>query len=578
MAFIRWWGLAAFAVTMVLVFLLTWWVLPLAIHSLIEDKLSQLWGAKIELSDVSLSPIPLVLQLQGLQVTNPEQPERNSFEFDHAHLLLNPSSLLMGQLHIEHAALKGMRWDTQRSSSGALAEASSEAAPAQEESSLKEQLPDVKQLIDASDSLTAQRIAAFKAYYPAKMAELKALRGQLPDKAKLKAYEAELKALTQGKIKDLEDFQLRKQKFDALKQQLRQERALVKKVQEEHQAALAETKRHIALIKQGPKDDIARLKSQFAGQQPELFKLSQMVLDGRAQAYLNQAKYWLAKLQALQGEEEAEPEPKIGDKGRFVYFAGTSASPDFWLKRMDLDAQLERGDVEAQLLNATWQQKLIGKTTELKVKANDLAMLQSLSAKADLDLRDLAQIKGAASGRFGGYQLAQQALEQLPDMQLSSDNISGDFDAQLTGLQLELNVDSQWRAVTFASEAENPNTVAVALSQIKQFDASLALAQGPDKHGLSFKSDLDRQLKGILKQKVDAKLQQWQGELQQGLNAKVQQALAGQGEGDLEQQQQSLAAQEDEYQELLKTQLADYKKQQQDKLEGKLKDKLKDLF
>lgn len=577
MAFIRWWGLGIFVAIVTLFFLLSWMLLPWVLETLIENKLSRLWGAKIELADVSLSLIPPALSLEHLQITNPENPMRNSFEFKHAHVLINPTALLFGQFHIEHARLQGMQWDTERKKSGALEKKKRSylGKKAKQLTDKVEDLPEPKKLLE-SNSLTVQRIDDFKAFYPAKLKELEQLRKQLPDSDKLKQYQAELKQLTDKKVKNLADFNQRKEQLDSIKKRIRADRDLIKKVRTEHQQALKQTKEKLELIKQGPKDDVQQWKNKFAGQQPELFKLSEMIMDGRAQAYLRQAQHWLDKLQAIKGEEEEKPAPKIGDPGRFVYF-GAHAKPGFWLKRMDMDAQLKQGEVDGRLLNLTWEQNLIGQPTTLDIKAKDLPRLSNLKLLADLDLRNKDKIKGGATGRFGGYQMQEQTLQQLQNVTLASDNVSGDFKAQLQGLQLTMALNSQWRDVSFAS-TEKANALTRALSQVRSFNALLNIEQGPQSRKVRVKSNLDKQLKNVFKGQLNEKVAEWEKKLKSGLMEKVNTALGEHDSQGLQQQEQGLAAQEQDYEELLKAKLDSYKEQQKDKLEGKLKNKLKDLF
>lgn len=113
---IRWWGLGLFLAIVLLLWLGT---NPLIQWS-IESAGTQAVGAKVELDSVDLDLNPVTLELNRLQVTNPEAPMHNIVEAGRIELSLDGYALLRRQFIAENMAVEKLRFDTERSASGAI--------------------------------------------------------------------------------------------------------------------------------------------------------------------------------------------------------------------------------------------------------------------------------------------------------------------------------------------------------------------------------------------------------------------------------------------------------------------------
>ncbi len=111
---IRWWGLGLF----LLIVLALWLGTNPLIKWSIETTGTQAVGAKVELDSVSLRFNPVALELNRLQVTNPNAPMRNSMEAGRIEMALDGFALLRRQFIAENMAVEGLRFDTERETSG----------------------------------------------------------------------------------------------------------------------------------------------------------------------------------------------------------------------------------------------------------------------------------------------------------------------------------------------------------------------------------------------------------------------------------------------------------------------------
>ncbi len=84
-------------------------------------------GARLDVERVNASLGRTSLYVEGVQVTDPANPQRNLVQFDGAWLKLSGSALLDRRLIVPYALVQGLQFDTPRERSGALDEASEPA-------------------------------------------------------------------------------------------------------------------------------------------------------------------------------------------------------------------------------------------------------------------------------------------------------------------------------------------------------------------------------------------------------------------------------------------------------------------
>ena len=86
----------------------------------VEQTGAYLVGAKVDVASADVRLDEGAVRLRGLQVTNPQQPMRNLLEADEMVLDLRVEPLLEKKLHVDTIAVRGVRFGTERTTSGAL--------------------------------------------------------------------------------------------------------------------------------------------------------------------------------------------------------------------------------------------------------------------------------------------------------------------------------------------------------------------------------------------------------------------------------------------------------------------------
>jgi len=120
MKMIRWWGLIAFVIIVGLITAFNLIFLDSIIKRSLEKQASLLVGARVNIGDLSSRIFDLRVTIQNLEVTNPEQPMRNTVEAGTLSFDMAAGPLLKKKVVIEKMEVKDLAFNTARETSGAL--------------------------------------------------------------------------------------------------------------------------------------------------------------------------------------------------------------------------------------------------------------------------------------------------------------------------------------------------------------------------------------------------------------------------------------------------------------------------
>ncbi len=198
---IRWQGLVVFAAVLILGCVFWFLVVDSLVKWSIEKLGSRAVGAKVELAKADLSLFPAGLTLQGLQVTNPNEPMKNAVEIARIACTMDGLNLLRRKVIIPEMRLEGVRLGTPRTHSGALPKA--EPLPSQK----KERktfpaleipsfdLPSVEKILQKEGLKSVQLVESFRSDVTAEKEKWPKRLAELPDQKKIEDYRKRVKKL-----------------------------------------------------------------------------------------------------------------------------------------------------------------------------------------------------------------------------------------------------------------------------------------------------------------------------------------------------------------------------------------------
>lgn len=521
-------GVAAFALITTALILFAVLFADALIKKAIEATGTRIVGARVELEGADLTLFPAGLSLTGLAVTNPEAPMRNAVEAAEIALSVETAPLFFRKWIFPEMAATGIRFDTQRSRSGAVADKEKPVPPSAEEADGKKSekslsLPTLA-ITDPKEILAKEKLASVEEAKRIR-ADIKQLEeafkkriAALPDDEDFKAYEERIEALGHGKsgwkalLSKASDL---KEVTDEVQRDIR----AIKAVQEDLEDETSALKKRIKALPKLAQSDYNRLKTQYGPSAMGLDNVTALVFGDAYKGKVETAVRWYKKLAPLlekektdeaaaPGESREEKDVKrIRGKGVDIAFAETRPLPDFLIAKGALKLKIPAGTLSGTLENVTAQQPLVGRPMALTLSGQKLKGIDAVDLAATLD-RVSPQTAGDRV-TFSGTGIGIQPVGSVDAIRLEGASAALTGKADITkGDTLTASLMARMTNVRFAAPTDQgklQQALSQALKEVTAFTIDGA-ASGPlDDYDLAVSSDLDTILKKAL-QKATAEL------------------------------------------------------------------------
>lgn len=536
---IRWRGLLPFVliITALLLFFLLF--ADSLAKSLIESSASDMVGARVETKNVDLHLSPLGIRIDGLQVTNPEQPMSNIVEIEQLRFDLAADKLLLGKLIIERMDVDQVRFDTPRSSSGAIkkppikteqtAKATKDvpATSAPTNGTTKDSgmtmpsldLPDVDEILAREPLDTQKQADALAAAISSSEQDWLTLQKSLPDETRRQSYQQRIAALGNTRQDDVKQVALALKELQSIKSDLNADIGKINSARNQVQLSLGKLDQDYKALLKAPAADKQRLLQKYSPDAQGVGNLSGLLFGNQAGGYVKQGLYWYQKLAPMLagGEEEEAPEAER-QKGKDIRFREYQPSPDFLIRRIHSSVLTRQGSFEGQILDVTHQPEILRKPVSFEFKGQKMTGIESLHIRGTLDHINRKKSLDQINMDITGYRVSRHSLSSDPNLQLviASARSQTRLRGEVRNGQLNGTMNIHMEEIKYNNRAgagEFQQVLVNAFNGIDDFNIDAHLSGSLRKPGLKIASDLDKRLNKQISVAFERRISKYQREL-----------------------------------------------------------------
>ncbi|NOZ08799.1 MAG: TIGR03545 family protein [FCB group bacterium] len=376
------------------------------VENSLEEYASSVNGAKVEIENLSLSLLHPSMKWSRLQIADRENTSRNILETGECRISFDLLPLLEGKFSADEFKVRGLRFNTSRSSSGALTPAQTSASSGEPEGQSGTQTLQPSKLFRKinTDSLLAEvkltspeKMDSIKQTYSADMASLQKQIDQLPDTAELDSARAELKRLRLKDIKTLDDAKAALDKIAQIYAKLDKTGDTITSLQNEVKQKYAELRELPSSIRDWTAADYQNIK-QFSGDTFSRKSATTLLLGPEISRKIERTEKIVRGVRQFYQKYHQNRPPKEKPPrgaGQTIHFSNRRGLPTILIRRIELSG-LDNTNREftGSIENLTTDQNLVGAvTTFLAVSRQDADT--SLTFSAVLDYRDLSKRESA---------------------------------------------------------------------------------------------------------------------------------------------------------------------------------------
>lgn len=501
---IRWNAIIPVSIILVLIIAYFHFFFDLHLRKGLEWVGYQAVGAEVNIANLETSFFKASLRIQGIDITDAEQPKKNSLSIGDIRFSMLWDALLRAKAVVNEVAVEQIEFGKPRAHEGKVKPPEppapeKESALAKEADKIKDQA--MAQVQMAGDENVLGDIIAMLGGSSADV-QLDKLNQSLVSKEKAKALEEDFKKKQQAWQERLKQLPQGKD-FQALGDRLGKVKTSNFKTPQELQDSLREID---AILKEGDakykaiqtastdlnndlkgaqdglksleaqiKNDIKDLEKHFKIPKIDAKAISMSIFKRYLDPYMAKLNRYKAmyykyappnlakKKDPAEAEVEIQPHPRA--EGVSYEFGRPNSYPLFWLKKTSISSQAgtsaHAGEISGQITDITSNQALIGKPTVLKVSGDFPAQnIRSTDLKVVMD--NTKPVGRAEIGfKVGSYPIEGKELVQSPDVKVGFKKAQGalQLSAELIAYKdLKMKLDNQFKNIDY--DVSSPNSVA----------------------------------------------------------------------------------------------------------------------
>jgi uncharacterized protein (TIGR03545 family) len=545
---IRWQGLGAFVGMMVMVCALWLLFVDSFVKRTIENVGTRIVEAQVEVDEVDISLFPIGFTLTRLQVTDPDAPMTNAVEVRDIAFSMDSVNALRRKIIIEEMTMDGLQFGTPRSSSGAISDRAGEKLTGEKKQEAEKiekfeipvfEVPDVKKILEKEDLESVKLITSLHSDIARAKEDWRTRLDNLPDKEKLAEYKQRIEALKAARKGGVAGIFGAVAETEAIRKDLEKDLKHIREAQQDFDATHASLKTRFKQLAQAPVEDARRLKNKYSLSPKGLANMTQMLMGPKIRRWVERGLTWYEKLQPIlqrtmekknreRGPDIVKPMRRSGVDVRFREYGPL---PDFLIRRLKANLQIQTGDLTGSVKNITPDQDILGTPLLFLISGEELKGLQAVKLDGILNHVIPAKPSDAVHLHVQEYEARDLTLSDNPQLAVAMDKGLVDLDLRgtLRGEVLAATVTSGLKSAKISvrtEEAANPVVKAMetALTKVSALSLKVDITGTLDAYDMHVTSDLDR----LLRDAAGTIVQEQQARLERELSAAISDKIGGQ--------------------------------------------------
>ena len=539
---IRWQGLGAFVIVMIIVFGFWYLFIDGIIERAIEKQATQAVGAKVELESADLTLFPAGLHVSHLQLTNPDDPMKNAVEISRINLSLEVAHLLHRKIIIKEVVLDGIQLNTPRKTSGALVSRAPAPLVSKKEPKKGPQekitfpafsVPDVTEILKREELESLKLVKSLQGDIRKEKDTWRMRLNELPDRKKFDGYRSRIQQLKKKKKKPFGGLLGAAGDIAAIKKDIETDLNRIKQARQGLDRTLTSLKGKYDQAKKSPLKDVERLKKKYSLSAQGIANMSGLLFGSRIDDWTQKAVTWYERLKPLlegsvKKQKHGEPDKPLRGKGVYIRFKEKDPLPDFLIRTVNAQLQIEAGDLAGSIKDITNRQDILGIPLTFLFSGENMNGLTSLNFSGALDHINASRSKDTVNFTVQGFNVRDIVLSKGGQLPITLNNAAVDLElkALIRGDTIAANLITKLGSVSIATGAKDTggavmSSIASALSTVSSFTLKADIAGTFDKYTATLDSDLDDVLKSAAEKAVSRQAAQLEEDLKKGIFAKV---------------------------------------------------------
>ena len=536
---LRWKGLIGFGVTVLVLVLFFILFIDSIIKNSIEYAGSRMAGAKVELDQAEFRFSPLGMNLKRLQVTNPDIPMQNIVDIRQISFNMDSLNILRRKVLINDMRVDGVRFNTQRISSGALKK-KPQAAPKQpeqdKESSFalpKVAIPNVDEVMQREKIKTIDLADNFKDNTQSSQDKWKKIVNDMPGEKRLAEYKARLEKIKQTNTKDAKALIEALEDLKRLKKDIQADINYIDSSQKQISGDLSQLNTDLKALKNSPEEEYKRLTNKYSVSAAGVGNISQLLFGQEAKKYTEMAMGWYKKIEPymayvdFSGGKEAKVERH---KGLDIRFKEYHPLPDFLIKVAHTSVETEKGSFTGKIMDISGEQDITRKPTTLRFTGDKMQGIGSVSLTGSFNHINPAKVRDQLNFSMTNYRLNKYRLIDQENMTIYLHEAKSDV--KLTALRVNDKIQADFKShihsIKYNNQASGNELAMMFLSSInktRDFSIYGKLHGTFDNYSTSVSSDLDNRLKANMNEHMNRRLAGFRKQLKEKIYLKTRQPL-----------------------------------------------------